>query len=60
MVCDGCGGERFELRDTFAATGGTGDLEVAVWGCRGCGDRMEEETGAPRTDLQPVTVARVA
>jgi hypothetical protein len=55
MACDGCGGARFELSDTFAATRGGGAVEVAVWTCRGCGDRVEEEAGAPGPDVEPMS-----
>jgi hypothetical protein len=55
MVCDGCGGARFELSDTFAAVGSGGAAEVAVWTCRVCGDRVEEETGAPGPNVEPLS-----
>jgi hypothetical protein len=58
--CEGCGGRRFDLAEAYAATGPHGDLEVAVWRCRGCGGRAEEELLAPPADQEPVISARVA
>jgi hypothetical protein len=59
-LCEGCGETRFHLSDRYAAVAASGDVEVVVWRCHGCGGVAEEETLAPEADVEPVISSRVA
>jgi hypothetical protein len=58
--CEACGGSRFLLADAYAVSASSGDLEVAVWRCHGCGGLAEEEVPAPPADVEPVIGSLVA
>lgn len=59
--CEGCGPTEFLVVETYAAVDASGEIEVVVWACVGCGDRTE---GAEAVTLELVeetaAVRRVA
>ena len=58
--CESCGSSRFVLAEVFAVANSSGDHEVAVWRCHGCGGLAEEESAAPSWVVEVRADARVA
>lgn len=58
--CEGCGETELGLVETYAAVDASGEIEVAVWACKSCGDRTEVEVVALDLVEEAAVTRRVA